>query len=243
MIKPTINKRTFEMTVCLLALFGLLSYTFVHTGALLARWVNPWGWGYAAALGVELSVVLMSLRIGAMKKVGKRAGWLLFVLIVTLVVSAVANMVEGFYAYTGTQLTTNTISNLDWIQGMVGMLATGFICVVVFALSEVIGTDIDYLAKQAKRSEQADEQASIPANAEPLIPVLSQTSYEQAIYNLLDNGEPPSPTALAKKVNTSKATASKWIVAWQKKQALNAHQRAYAGKPATNGAEYKVVSS
>lgn len=220
-----LTKRKIEVAVCLLALFGLLSYTFVHTGALLARWVSPWGWGYAAALGVELSVVLMSLRIGAMKKIGKRAGWLVFVLAVTLIVSAVANIVEGFFSFTGDQLTLNTLNQLDLIQGIVGVFATAFICLVVFALSEVIGIDIDQLAKDTKKdeptAEHRGEQAVQPLIIEELPLSLPQTSYEQAVYSLLDNGEPASPTVIAKKANTSKATASKWITAWQAKHQVN----------------------
>lgn len=216
------NKRKIEVVICVLALFGLLSYTFVHTGALLARWVNPWGWGYAAALGIELSVVLMSLRIGAMRKLGKRAGWLVFVLAVTLIVSAVANVVEGFFAFTGQQLTVNTLDQLDYIQGVVGVFATAFICLVVFALSEVIGIDIDYLAKQTKRDEQASEHTLPPVQTTANEPVSPPVSYKEAVYGLLDRGVQPSPTMIAEKVGTSKATAHKWIGFWEAERAATA---------------------
>lgn len=50
------------------SLIALLLYTWTHTGALLARYVEPDKVGYICAFGVELAVVSLSLRIGDLRR-------------------------------------------------------------------------------------------------------------------------------------------------------------------------------
>jgi DNA-binding transcriptional regulator YiaG len=209
------NQRKLELIVGSLALFGLLAYTFVHTGALLARWVRPEWVGYAAAFGVELSIVWMSIRIGANRKAGKQTGWLVFVLSVTLFISAVANVAEGFEAFVGEPLTMTNLGRIDWIQGVVGVFATAFICLVVFALSEVIGTDVDQAIKRAKRDERKSEPSEsmsvvVETQAEP-----APNSYQSQVFALLQSGEQMTQAQIAAQTGASKATVSKWARAFE----------------------------
>lgn len=57
-----------QIIVAAVSLFALLTYTLVHTGGLLARYIHPPVIGYVAALGIELSIVSLSLRIGDMRR-------------------------------------------------------------------------------------------------------------------------------------------------------------------------------
>ena len=56
-MKRYFSKTNLQITIGLLSLVCLLSYTWTHTGGLLAEYVNPAFVGYIAALGIELSIV------------------------------------------------------------------------------------------------------------------------------------------------------------------------------------------
>lgn len=137
-----------------ISLLALLSYTFVHTGGLLARYIKPEIVGYIAAIGIELSIVSLSLRIGDMRKLKQPNGFFLFVLIAVVAVSAVANVAEGFYVSMGTQLTSETFGQLDTIQATIGLMATAIISLIVFALSEIAGNDVSAIIKKAEREQK-----------------------------------------------------------------------------------------
>lgn len=212
-------QRKIELAVGGLALFGLLAYTFVHTAGLLARWVDFEPVAWAAAFGVELSIVWMSIRIGANRKAGKQTKWLVFVLGVTLFISAVANVVEGFAANQAEQLTIASASAIDPIQAIVGVFATAFVCLVVFALSEVIGTDVDKAITQAKRGEQKAEPAANKGEQSPRTvkptPEPTANSYQEQVYTLLASGEQMSQAEIARRTGASVTTVSKWAKAYQ----------------------------
>ncbi|MCA9926755.1 MAG: winged helix-turn-helix domain-containing protein [Anaerolineales bacterium] len=153
------------------SLFALLVYTLVHTGGLLSRYVEPTAVGYVAAFGIEASVVGLSLRIGDLRRTKQSIGFFMFVLVAVVVVSAVANIAEGFTAVQGELLTVGSIRQLDPIQAFIGMAATGLISVIVLALSEIIGTDVETAVRQAERERRkqvshSEENGRFPAPVE-----------------------------------------------------------------------------
>lgn len=146
------------------SLVALLAYTWTHTGALMARYVHPAWVGYICALGVELAVVSLSLRIGDLRRSGQSARLFVAVLVAVLVVSALANVAEGYATLYGGLLTLDAIGRLDVLQALIGVSATGLISVVVFALADIIGSDVRRAAVRAERAErQAERPTERPA--------------------------------------------------------------------------------
>lgn len=135
----TFNKRTEQnamLLVCTIGLFALLTYTFVHTGAFLARFVRPAGVGYLAAFGVEIIIAALAWRLSRGQT---KNGYLTFALVIALVVSAFANVYEGYAERYGEQLTYANIWQIDIIQAVLLVFATGLISVLVFAISDIVG--------------------------------------------------------------------------------------------------------
>lgn len=224
------SRRKLELSIGGFALFGLLVYTFVHTGSLLSRWVRPEWIGHVAAFGIEASIVWMSIRIGANRKAGKQTKWLVFVLSVTMFISAIANVTEGFEAFQGELLALNTVGQIDVIQAIVGAFATAGVCLVVFALSEVIGTDVDQAIKQAKRDERkAEQEGEQGEQGEPKQAVMNEhselipNSYQSQIYGLLNSGEQLTQVQIAERTGASKATVSKWVKTYEGERANGRH--------------------
>lgn len=93
--------------------------------------------------------------------------------------SAVANIAEGFQALHGQPLTTSTISQLDPLQAIIGLLATGLISLIVLALSEIAGTDVSTAIRKAEREAKRAEQAAAPPPQEPA-PKPAQAEQEPA---------------------------------------------------------------
>ena len=149
-------KNKIQLAAGIISLAALLTYTLIHTGGLLARYITPPWAGYVAALGIEIAIVSLSLRIGDLRKSGLNAGWFLFVLVSVVVVSALANVYEGFHTYYGQPLTVATVGNLDAIQAAIGLAATGLISLIVLALSEIIGSDVQTIAAAAERQRRID---------------------------------------------------------------------------------------
>lgn len=148
-----LNKNNIQLAAGSVALIALLAYTWVHTGGLLARYVAHDWIGYVAAFGIEAAVVGLSLRIGDLKRSKQKANFFGFVLVAVVIVSAIANIAEGFTAQTKELLSLVTIRQLDPIQAAIGLTATGLISLIVLAMSEIIGTDIDALVKQAAKDD------------------------------------------------------------------------------------------
>jgi len=163
-------KAKVQIGITVLSLLALLTYTLVHTGGLLARYVHPPAIGYVAAFGIEAAVVSLSLRIGELRRSKQSTGFFLFVLIAVVVVSAVANIAEGFTAVQGEQLTSDTIQQLDPVQAFIGLAATGLVSLIVLALAEILGTDVETAVKQAERGRKRN-----PTNAsvqtETVVPI------------------------------------------------------------------------
>ena len=150
------------------SLAALLVYTWTHTGALMARYVQPAVIGYICAAGVELAVVSLSLRIGDLRRSGQSARLFVAVLVAVLVVSALANVAEGYATLYGSLLTLAAIGRLDLLQAVIGVSATGLISVVVFALADIIGSDVRRAASKAERAERHSETPGQPAVSPPV---------------------------------------------------------------------------
>jgi hypothetical protein len=150
-------KNKIQLAAGIISLAALLTYTLIHTGGLLARYIAPPAAGYAAALGIEIAIVSLSLRIGDLRKSSLDYRFFLFVLVSVVVVSALANITEGFHTYYNEPLTVTTVWQLDIIQAIVGLSATGLISLIVLALSEIIGSDVQTMADNAERKRKKEQ--------------------------------------------------------------------------------------
>ena len=136
------NRKSVQLTLGLASLVTLLAYTFWHTGGLLARYIAPGALGYVAALGIELAIVSMSLRIGELGWRAPDAAPYKVTLILTLIVSALANVAEGHATKYGAELTRGALPALDPIQAIIGVSATALLSIVVYLLADIIGGDV-----------------------------------------------------------------------------------------------------
>ena len=150
-----LTKANTQITIGLLSLICLLAYTWTHTGGLLAEYVNPAFVGYVAALGIELSIVGLSLRIGDLKRSGLDARFFVGTLIAVVAVSALANVAMGYTVKFGQPLTVDSVKQLDIVQAIVSLAATGLISLVTFALAELVGQDVSAAAKATSKPKAA----------------------------------------------------------------------------------------
>jgi len=192
-------KAKIQIGVTVLSLLALLTYTLVHTGGLLARYVHPAVIGYVAAFGIEAAVVSLSLRIGELRRTKQSPGFFLFVLIAVVVVSAVANIAEGFMAVQGATLTLATVRSLDPVQAFIGLAATGLVSLIVLALAEILGTDVETAVKQADK-ERKRQPVSKTTRTETAVP----TDYPDA-----DNAEESHSIERARAVKAEKDAVSR----------------------------------
>jgi len=142
-----------------------LVYNFVHTGGLLAEYVRPWQVGYAAALGIETIVVSPSLQIGMERQRGARAGFFVGVPVAVVTVSALANVAQGYATGYGNELTVERVQDIDPLQALLGVTATGLLSLVVFALAEIVGQHLGEREPVAQADEpvtQTDEPVTEP---------------------------------------------------------------------------------
>ena len=218
----------------IIAVVCLLSYTFVHTGAVLARYIRPWQFGYACAFGIELIVALISYKLSILRKLGTgRTVMLVFILVAALSVSAVANVYEGYYIKYGEELSRENIGQIDKIQAFVGLTATALISLLVFAVSEIIGNDADTIAKanqreqrKAERSEQGAQLPRTGARSPRTRRTQGRTDHGPAVYKYLNatytNGNTPNSLddipvrGTAEIVGCAPTTAKKHIKRWWK---------------------------
>lgn len=160
-----------QLVVGIVSLIALLVYTLAHTGALLAQYVTPGFIGYVAAFGIEMSIVSLSLRIGDLRKSQQSTGFFLFVLVSVVVVSAIANVSEGFYTMYQEHLTLSNVRQLDLVQGVIGVSATGLISLIVLALSEIVGTDVTQTVKLVEKERK--EKVSLTEEYSPNVTELA----------------------------------------------------------------------
>lgn len=199
----------------------ILSYTFVHTSNVLARYIHPPFVGWLAGAGIELIIFSMSWKLATIK--GKDPNRLLkFTLIVSLIVSTIANVAEGYYVSHKQELTWANIGLIDPVQALVGISSNLLLPILVFAVSELVGSDIERITKQAvpkpgKEKQEAPEQIQ---TLEPEAEQSTPSDYKQAIYAILRGGEQLGPRPMAEVVGCSPATAKKWIDSYQGEQVI-----------------------
>lgn len=133
----------------------LLVYTFVHTGAVLSRYINPSELGYVAALGIEGLVLVLSWRRtfkqGSTRSIDITLG-------IVLLISAIANLYEGYAVKNGKELLISDLPTLDIIQSIVGVLVTAVIPLLVFMAGEVIGKGVEEFGKFVSSIAEAEIQ-------------------------------------------------------------------------------------
>ena len=205
-----------QVVAGVISLIALLAYTLVHTGGLLADYVRPEFVGYVAALGIELAVVSLSLRIGDLRRTGQDFGFFMFVLVSVVIVSALANIAEGFAVAHGEALTFTSVRNLDAIQAVIGLTATGLISLIVLALSEIIGTDINTVVSENQREQKRRERELSKIETEHSFPYpieaarLTKADKKQerldALAGLLAEQPDATPTIARKEIGISKST-------------------------------------
>jgi len=152
------NKKTEQRAMILAGAIGaisLLTYTFKHTGDFLARYIEPAGLGFLAAFGIEAIVVLMAWRLA--KRTAN--GFTQFALIAALVVSALANLYEGYFTRTGETLSLS-LAGYDIIEAVVLVLATAIMSLLVFALSDIVGGDLAKVVRATDRAERLEQKAN-----------------------------------------------------------------------------------
>jgi hypothetical protein len=177
-------KAKVQLTAGIVSLIALLVYTLAHTGSLLSQYVSPGYIGYIAALGIEVSIVSLSLRIGDLRKSQQSIKFFLFVLVSTVVVSAIANVSEGFATMYQEHLTLENVRQLDLVQSVIGVTATGLISLIVLALSEIVGTDVTTAVKVSEKERNRKVSLST-ADSENVTPDVTdsagfETTPEQA---------------------------------------------------------------
>lgn len=187
----TISRKNWLMIIIgVLSLGGLLSYTFTHTGNLLASYVSPAIVGFLAAGGIELSIVGLSMRIGELRKAGLSSRFFWFTLVAVVLVSALANITEGFYVKYGEVLTILNIGKLDIVQAVVSIAATGLISLVTLALSEIIGQDVIMVQKASKKQEAAEAGYTVSAPVQTPVELPQPTEVPQLAAPKEESGFP-----------------------------------------------------
>ena len=137
-----LDRPTIKIVIGVTALIGVLVYNWTHTGGLLASYVDPAFVGYIAAGGIELAIVGLSLRIGELRLSKADTRFFVLTLIAVVIVSALANVAEGYTVKFGETLTLFNIQRLDIVQAIVSLSATGLLSLVTFALTEIVGNDL-----------------------------------------------------------------------------------------------------
>ena len=94
-----------------------------------------------------------------MRKQNVDARFFTFTLIAVVVVSALANIAEGYAVKFGEPLTLANVKQIDLIQAVVSLAATGLISLVTLALSEIVGSDVTLAAKASSRSVKGTSQS------------------------------------------------------------------------------------
>lgn len=213
-------KTKIQLIVGIVSLVTLLVYTLAHTGGLLSQYVKPAFIGYIAAFGIESAIVSLSLRIGDLRKSQQSTKFFYFVLLSTVVVSAIANTAEGFLTSEGVKLTLSTVARLDIVQAVIGLTATGLISLIVLALSEIVGTDVNAAVKlidkpTVKRVSITEEINTFPVDIEQARTAkaeqdnVNRNQRLDTLVNTLRDKPDTGPSQLAELLNVSRQTVYK----------------------------------
>jgi len=188
------KKLLMQTTITAVALVLVLVYNFVHTGGLLASYVEPWWIGYVAALGIELAVVGLSLQIGYRRRINDTTGFFYFVLISVVIVSALANMSQGHLQRYTTELTWANLTSIDVIQGIVGIAATALLSLIVMAMAEIVGQFME-----REQDTNVDTSSQVPMFH----------SATEAVRWWHEQQPELTPVQLAEQANCSRSTVSR----------------------------------
>lgn len=173
-IDSTVNVIIF--TIGMFAMLCLLLYSWKHTGDLLARHIKPMQIGYICALGIELSVVWLSWKLGKTHTLKSMSG---VALMMVVVVSAAANLSEGFYVRYEAEMTLSSFASIDWIQFGISVMATLLISIIVFALSEVLSGDSKKALSTFAEIPHVVHKDSIAAISQTSPPIAIKTTTEK----------------------------------------------------------------
>lgn len=186
-----------------IALLLILLYNFKHTGSLLARHVTPAWYGYSAALGIEFSVVFLSAKLNKIKRQGAKMWRTLFPwsLILVVLLSATANLNEGFLTRYNTELSLQYIAQVDLIQLIVSVIGTLMVSLIVFALSEVISGDskkvVQAVKHETKTSVGTDDKSDSEVSVKPAkVSATATLTTEQRFVQLVKE----NPTATYRQI-------------------------------------------
>ncbi len=214
-------KAKVQLSIGIVSLIALLVYTLAHTGALLAQYVTPPVIGYIAAFGIEAAIVSLSLRIGDLRKSQQAAGFFYFVLVSTVIVSALANISEGFRTMYQEALTLANVQRLDYAQAAIGVTSTGLISLIVLALSEIVGADVTQTVKLTEKERAKKVSLTGDVTPESVTPEITLDQARQskllqdnatkatrleAIVTTLSDNPAIDVTDLATQVNVSRQT-------------------------------------
>lgn len=220
------NKQRAQLVtvLSLMALVAVLSYTFAHTGSLLARYIRPEMLGYVAAAGVELTVIAMSLQFNLLGDKGKSLGsksLFLFVFVATLTVSALANVSEGFRVSMSMELTSVTFKQVDPVVAIIGVSATGLLSLVTMSLAELLGDSFGVVSGIVTNLADAARQSSkdiapgdtMDAGRQKAIDTqrASKTEAINALVDILRDNPNTTKTELAQQVGKSRATVNNYL--------------------------------
>ena len=219
--KDRIEAKDIEQIIILfitaVGLFGLLSYTFWHTSHWFGRYISPPDFGYGAAIGAELIIVMMSYKLAK----SRSGGFLYFALIGALFISAWANYYEGFATYHRTEPNTITWwANFDIILFVSSLLATGLISLLVFAVTDILSGDVTTVSNKVEKVLQSFEQAEQkPEKVEHPITISPNTNDKEfevhrAIIRLSEQGEKVTNSAVAAEAGCAVSTANKWMATY-----------------------------
>lgn len=128
----------------LLFVVALLGYTFVHTGAVLARHIEPAVLGYVAAFGIEGLIIVLSWRRAFRRSATQSVSW---TLAIVLSISAIANLYEGYAVKYGQELTWQLLLELDPFQALVWVMVTLVVPFLVFVAGDVVGSGVEAFGK------------------------------------------------------------------------------------------------
>lgn len=137
-----ITRRAIKIGFGVTALVCILLYNWTHTGGTLSAFIKPSEFGYIAAFGIEAAVVGLSLQISEARKAKKPDGFFVGTLLAVVVISAIANVSEGYQVKYGNTLVWSSMEKIDGLQLLVWLSGTGLLSLITFALAEIIGSDV-----------------------------------------------------------------------------------------------------
>lgn len=179
----------------------MLSYTFVHTANVLSSAINPPIFGWLAAAGIEISVLVLSLLHGLGKSHKLYIG---LGLAIVLIISALAQVYSGYHAWMGEYPTVTNIQTLDPIQGMLLVSTTFVIPLLVFIMAEATSNSyvtIQTWATQAMTKEPLVITKEIPKPGLEFLPPVTRWPYKISSVTYFIQGDLPDVVKIGKTGN------------------------------------------